>query len=93
MSTAEQTKGVERAAPVEALETQFEKDDATARPREIGVAEPEAKGEEEEALALAPLSAYQFRQYNRLAEHMNSFVSLPIYPYIYLPRTDRTGDG
>jgi hypothetical protein len=71
MSTAaEQTKG-DGIAPVEGLE---------AGEAKTGAAEPEASvcedAESKPERALPPLSDHEFKQYNRLAEHMNYFVSL-----------------
>ncbi|ROV90328.1 hypothetical protein VSDG_08139 [Cytospora chrysosperma] len=73
MSTAaEQTKG-DGIAPVEGLEA----GEATACPKKTGAAEPEASvckdAESKPERALPPLSAHEFKQYNRLAEHMNYF--------------------
>lgn len=72
MSTAEQTNG-DGIAPVEEADA----GEAAACPRKSGAAEPEALESESEQ-ALPPLSAHEFKQYNRLAEHMDYFVSLLI---------------
>ncbi|ROW12504.1 hypothetical protein VMCG_00031 [Cytospora schulzeri] len=77
MSTAEQTKE-DVISPVEEVEVQStEAGEAgeAASTKEAGVAEPEAKPEPETEPepALPPLSAHEFKQYNRLAEHMDYF--------------------
>lgn len=47
-------------------------------PKEAGSGKAEASGsaESKSEPTLPPLSGHEFKQYNRLAEHMNYFVSL-----------------
>lgn len=56
-------------------------------PKEAGSANAEASGpsESKSEPTLPPLSGHEFKQYNRLAEHMNYFVGLLLFAYLIFP--------
>lgn len=79
MASAEQAHR-DDIALAEGLEAQSARTkEGVTSPEEAGV-KPEAPAPKEEKTepALPALSAHEFKQYNRLAEHMDYFVSFPL---------------
>ena len=67
---SEQSAQVSAQEALNAVEPQCPKETGS------GKAEASSSAESKSEPALPPLSAHEFKQYNRLAEHMNYFVSL-----------------
>lgn len=80
-SMADQSAQVSAQEALNAVESQCPKN------TEPGKAEASGSAESKAEPALPPLSGHEFKQYNRLAEHMNYFVSwnfnLPLTVFFY----------
>lgn len=81
-SMPEQSAQVSAQEAIKAVESQCPKE------AESGKAETSSSTESKSEPALPPLSGHEFKQYNRLAEHMNHFVSSFLFILIlpHLPK-------
>lgn len=74
-SMADQSAQVSAQEALNAVESQCPKN------TEPGKAEASGSAESKAEPALPPLSGHEFKQYNRLAEHMNYFVSWNLFSF------------